>query len=202
MAGSIWEQFTHDPRDQEHARLRAADRDRDMVNDVLATAYAEGRLTPEELDERTDQVAQARTLGELPAVIDDLVAPAQARTPVVPDRRAEAERRYRQQRQQALFAFLTPTLICWAVWMATMFGGFPWPVFVMIGTGMRFVQLTVTREDSIQAIERDLEKKERKRLDATRSADDRALPPGADPGRSPGKSPGRSPEDDPRMDNG
>lgn len=177
-SGSIWERFTHDPRHEEHARLRAADRDRDVVNDVLGTAYAEGRLTPEELDERTDRVARVRTLGELPAVIDDLVAPTSLRTPAVPDRRTEAERRYRQQRQQALLAFLTPTLICWVVWAATMFGGFAWPVFVMIGTGIRFFQLSVTKEDAILSIERDLEKKERKRLAQKQPRQDKALPPG------------------------
>lgn len=172
MSGSIWERFTHDPRQPEYAPLRAADRDRDVVNDVLGTAYAEGRLTPEELDERSDRVADARTLGELPSVIDDLVAPTGAATQVVPDKRAEAERLYRQQRQQAFFGFLTPTLICWVIWiyllMADRGTGFPWPAFVTIGTGMRLFQLVTSKEDTILSIERDLEKKERKRLEAKR----------------------------------
>ena len=62
------------------ARLRASDRDRDVISDVLGTAYAEGRLTPAELDERSDAVAQARTLSELPAIIDDLIAPSPTTT--------------------------------------------------------------------------------------------------------------------------
>ena len=69
MAGSIWERFTHDPRHEENARLRASDSDRDVVNDVLGTAYADGRL-PDELDERSDLVARAKTLRELPPLID------------------------------------------------------------------------------------------------------------------------------------
>jgi hypothetical protein len=181
-SGSIWERFTHDPRHEEHARLRAADRDRDVVNDVLGTAYAEGRLTPEELDERSDQVVRAKTLGELPAVIDDLVAPTSLGTPAVPDRRTEAERRYRQQRQQALYSFLTPTLICWVIWISLVVSDkgtlFPWPAFVTIGTGMRFFQLATSKEDTIQSIERDLEKKERKRLAQKQPEQDKALPPG------------------------
>ena len=52
---SIWERFSLDPRHPENARLRASDRDRDVVSDLLGTAYAEGRLTPEELDERSDR---------------------------------------------------------------------------------------------------------------------------------------------------
>ena len=158
MAGSIWERFTHDPRHEENARLRASDIDRDVVNDVLGTAYAEGRLTPEELDERSDQVAQAKTLRELLPVIDDLVVRS-ATPPVLHDKRAEAELRYRRQRQEALFSFITPTLICWVIWAATMFGGFPWPLFVMIASGLNYVRVATGSEDAIASIERDLEKK-------------------------------------------
>ena len=136
-----------------------------MVNDLLGTAYAEGRLTPEELDERSDLVTSSRTLGDLPPIIDDLVATTPTLTPHG-GLRAEAEHRYRQQRQNAFWGFLTPTMICWAIWAATMFGGFPWPIFVTIASGAKFLQLVTTPSDSIAAIERDLEKKERKRLQA------------------------------------
>ena len=168
MAGSIWERFTHDPRHEEHARLRASDRDRDIVNDVLGAAYADGRLTPEELDERSDRVAQAKTLGELPPIMDDLVI-RMPTSPVVRDKRAEAELRYRRQRQEALFSFLTPTLICWVIWLATSGpGGFPWPAFVMVATGLNYLRVVTGREDITVSIERGLEKKERKRLEAER----------------------------------
>lgn len=181
MSGSIWERFPYDPRQAEHAPLRASDRDRDVANDVLGTAYADGRLSPSELDERSDQVAKAKTLGELPAVIDDLVAPTSTLSPAIRDTRAEAERRYRQQRQQALYSFLTPSLICWVIYVSVLLGGggtwFPWPVFVTIGTGMRFFQLATGKEDSIVSIERDLEKKERKRLEERQRKENKALPP-------------------------
>jgi hypothetical protein len=174
--GNVWERFTDDPRHPDHARLRAADQDRDVVHDVLGTAYAEGRLSSEELDQRTDAVAAARLLGELPALIDDLV-PRTATRPVTHHHRAEAERRYRAQRQQALLNFLMPTLICWAVWAVTMAGGFPWPIFVMIGTGMHFTRLVTNREDSVRAIERSLERRERRRLGSRRRSEHRFLPP-------------------------
>jgi hypothetical protein len=164
--GTVWDRFTLDPRHTENARIRASDADRDVVNDLLGTAYAEGRLTPEELDERSDRVVQSRTLGDLPPIVDDLVATT---TPALTPRgghQAEAERRYRQQRKNAFFGFLTPTLICWAIWTVTMFGQFPWPIFVTIATGVKFLQLVTTPSDSIASIERDLEKKERKRLQA------------------------------------
>lgn len=191
-SGSIWERFTFDPRREEHARLRAADRDRDVVNEVLGTAYAEGRLTPAELDERSDRVVQAKTLGELPPIMDDLVIRSPA-TPALRDKRAEAELRYRRQRQEALFSFLTPTLICWVIWSATMFGGFPWPLFVMIGTGLNYLRVATGREDAVASIERDLEKKEHKRLESQRKRD-QALPPGTDPSGGP--------QDDPPVNQG
>ena len=168
MSGAgIWDRFTHDPRHEENARLRASDRDRDVVNDVLGTAYAEGRLSPDELDERSDQVAHAKTLGELPPILDDLIAPSGAGSLTVRDKRTEAERRYRQRRHQALLNFLMPSLICWVIWFAIN-GGFPWPAFVMIGTSINWVRLATSREDSITSIEHELEKKERKQLEARR----------------------------------
>ncbi len=174
--GSIWDRFTVDPRHEANARLRASDRDRDVVNDLLGTAYSEGRLTPEELDERSDQVTRSKTLGELPAIIDDLVL----RSDLVPTRardyRAEAEHRYRQQLQSAFFGFLTPTLICWAIWFFTGADTFPWPIFVTIVSGGRLLQLLTTREDSTLSIQRDLEKKERKRIEAKRKELERGSP--------------------------
>lgn len=166
-AGSVWDRFTLDPRYADHARLRASDRDRDVVNDLLGTAYAEGRLTPEELDERSDRVARSRTLGDLPPIIDDLVATTPALTPHG-GLRAEAELRYRQQRKNAFWGFLTPSLVCWAIWIAVGADGFMWPLIVTIATGVNFLKLLTTPSDSIAAIERELERKERKRLESRR----------------------------------
>jgi hypothetical protein len=174
--GTIWERFTLDPRIEQHAHLRASDRDRDVVHEVLGTAYAEGRLTAEELDERTDQVARVRTLGELPALVSDLVASTPVRVPRA-DLHAEAVRRYRMHRQQALVAWLVPTLICWVIWSATMFGEFPWPAIVTVATGVRLLQLLITRQETIESIERRLERKERKRLASRQRRELRQPPP-------------------------
>ncbi len=178
MSGAnIWARFEHDPRRAENARLRASDRDRDVVNDILGTAYGDGRLTPAELDERSDLVLQAKTLGELPPILDDLVAPSGLTLPAGRDNRAEAERRYRSQRQQALFNFLGPSLVCWIIWAAVMFGGFPWPAFVMLGTGLSYLRLATNREDNIASIQKEMEKKERKKLQAQREKENKTLPP-------------------------
>ena len=53
--------------------LRASDADREQVTTVLSTAYAEGRLTREEHEERLDQVLQAKTFDDLIPITQDLV---------------------------------------------------------------------------------------------------------------------------------
>ncbi len=54
--------------------MRASDADRDRYAAVLQDAYAEGRLTREEYDERLDCCMRAKTYGELEPLITDLPA--------------------------------------------------------------------------------------------------------------------------------
>jgi hypothetical protein len=54
---------------------RASDADRDRFAAQLQEQFANGRLTPEELEERLERVYQARTLVELYAVTSDLPHP-------------------------------------------------------------------------------------------------------------------------------
>lgn len=53
--------------------LRASDADRNQVLDLLSAAYAEGRLTREEHDERSDQATRAKTFDDLIPLTRDLV---------------------------------------------------------------------------------------------------------------------------------
>ena len=161
----VWAEFEHDPRSAAYAAMRASDADRDVVHRALGDACATGRIDRDELDERTDTVNGARTLGELPPVLADLIPPSgavalPAGSPT--DVRTQAVARWEKSRREALLAFLTPTLICWAVWAATMFGGFPWPVFVMIGTGMGLVSTMVRKQDLIESHERRILKQQQK----------------------------------------
>ncbi|QBI52508.1 DUF1707 SHOCT-like domain-containing protein [Streptomonospora litoralis] len=59
------------------ARIRASDSDRERVAAALRAAVEDGRLDPAEFEERADRVYRARTLGELPPVLTDLLAPDQ-----------------------------------------------------------------------------------------------------------------------------
>jgi hypothetical protein len=53
--------------------LRASDTDREQVATLLSTAYAEGRLTREEHDERIDHLMAAKTFDDLIPITRDLV---------------------------------------------------------------------------------------------------------------------------------
>lgn len=53
--------------------LRASDADRDQVATLLSTAYAEGKLSQEEHDERLDQLMVAKTFDDLLPITQDLV---------------------------------------------------------------------------------------------------------------------------------
>jgi hypothetical protein len=174
----LWREFAHDPRSPEFAPMRASDADRDIVLRTLADAYAEGRLDPVEYDERADAVTSAKTLGELPVVLGDLV-PMTGGVPYggsgVLDTRTVDElavAKWEKSRRDAFMGFLIPTLICWVVWGLTMFGGFPWPVFPMIGTAIPLLGTVVQRKDIIESNkrrivrtqERELRRQQRKQL--------------------------------------
>src|ERR1044071_8682637 len=54
------------------ASLRASDADRDAVADRLHRAAVEGRIEPEELEERLHRALRARTYGDLRRLTADL----------------------------------------------------------------------------------------------------------------------------------
>lgn len=65
---------TTPPRDPGFQDLRCSDSDRQLVTDVLNTAYADGRITLEEHDERVDRAHAAKTFRELNTITADLIA--------------------------------------------------------------------------------------------------------------------------------
>jgi hypothetical protein len=66
-------------------RMRVSDADREAVTARLRDHFAEGRLTPGELDERVSTALNAKTFGELRSLTADLPGPA----PVPPRTAAE-----------------------------------------------------------------------------------------------------------------
>jgi Domain of unknown function (DUF1707) len=57
-----------------HSSLRASDADREAVAERLRRAAVEGRLEPDELEERLHAALRARTYGELRRLVGDLPA--------------------------------------------------------------------------------------------------------------------------------
>ncbi len=173
--GDLWSEFEHDPRDPSYTSLRASDRDRDVVLRVLGDAYADGRLTREEYDDRADSVASARTLGELPQLLSDLLpsaalAPRPAGAVASADFRTQALEKYAKDRREAAWTMLYATGICVVIWLATSgVNGFPWPLFVLGGTALNLGRLMFMKQDivndRIRTLERRAEKARRKELE-------------------------------------
>jgi lysylphosphatidylglycerol synthetase-like protein (DUF2156 family) len=63
-----------------YSTLRASDADRDAVAERLRRAAVEGRLEPDELEQRLEAAFRARTYGELNRLLVDLPAPPGARS--------------------------------------------------------------------------------------------------------------------------
>jgi len=60
------------PEQLPQSAMRASTADRDRAVDVLRAAFAEGRLTHEELQQRVGAVLRARTYGDLAELVSDV----------------------------------------------------------------------------------------------------------------------------------
>jgi hypothetical protein len=140
-----------DPGDQRRAMLRASDADRERFVEALRQHHVDGRLTAEELDERSGRAYAARTLGDLDALATDLpplTAPAPA-TGQPPDPAAgwdpdaegvPARMRPPGPRRAAAKANLLRLALWWGllsvvlvvIWAASGRGSF-WPVWPILG---------------------------------------------------------------------
>lgn len=175
----IWRQFAHDPRSPAYGSMRASDADRDVVLGALGEAYAEGRIDAAEFDERTSAVQSARTLGELPTFLNDLVPPSSAApyastlpstvAPLTPERvEAEALARWEKSRREALTMWVFVSVICWVIYLATSLGSanlyHPWPVYPMLGTSLPLLGTMLQRKDMIESNRRKIIAKHEKAL--------------------------------------
>src|SRR6516165_5770195 len=69
-------------KDYPSGSLRVSDADRDRAIAELSEHYQAGRLTTEELEDRTGRALAARTAADLTALFTDL--PGQRQVPVIP----------------------------------------------------------------------------------------------------------------------
>ena len=170
-----WHDFSSDPRRPDSAQLRAADRDRAVVLSVLGDAYADGRLTKEEYDERATAATQARTLGELPPLFAALVpmTPGTTAAAIAGSTalaiRALAVRHWERQRREAVNGLLFIAVVTGVIWLVTSGpGSFPWPIFPILFVGMRLLQVQVNKRDMIDSQREKLERKQLKQLEKRR----------------------------------
>jgi hypothetical protein len=115
---------------------RVSDADRDHVTRVLREAYADGRLSQDELAVRAQRALEARTRADLDALVADIDEPRSA--PISPRTHA------------ALFA--GGSVAAWLTWFITrvpdpaptdMGAGYYWPVWVMLIWGAILVVHTL-----------------------------------------------------------
>ena len=159
----VWKQFDHDPRIPANTTMRASDRDRAVIETVLADAFAEGRLTRSEYDERAEAAMTSRTLGELLPLVDDLpVAREPQSSPS--SLHEQAVRKWEGDRREALTGLVGISVLLWTIWAVTMFGGFPWPLFPMGFALMNLVRVQLNKRDIVEEHVKRIEKKERKEL--------------------------------------
>jgi len=175
MSGTpeVWSSFTYDPRDPRYAALRASDHDRAVVHQVLAEAYADGRLDREEYDERCGRVDGSRVLGDFRPILGDLVAPPPSSDRSLAhasqrDLEVLAERAWRTKRREASFSFLGASLISTTIWFATCFGDgsfepyFFWPGFIIAFSLLHLVRVASSHREIVESETRRLEKKRAK----------------------------------------
>jgi hypothetical protein len=111
--------------------LRASDADRDRTAGLLREHFGVGRLDQEELDERIRRAYDAKTEGELAALLVDL--------PALPVTRAEARRELAERRRHLRRRVLQESggglglfWLCTGIWAVSGAHGFFWPVFTLI----------------------------------------------------------------------
>lgn len=176
----VWASFTYDPRDPRYAALRASDQDRGIVQQVLAEAYADGRLDRDEYDERSARVSSIRSLGEFRSVLDDLVAPPPSTSRSLAhassrDLEVLAEKAWQGRRRDAVFSFLGASGVTTAIWFATCFGGggfepyFFWPGFVIVFSLLHLIRVASSHGEIVES--------EIKRLEKQRSKEQRGRGP-------------------------
>src|SRR4051812_4992255 len=102
------------------AAMRVADVDRDRTVDRLRRAAAEGRLEPDELEQRVEAALRSRTETDLKPLTEDLPS----------ERRSRRQAEFHTHR----LVFVLVGLGMIAIW-ALCGGGYFWPMWPILGWG-------------------------------------------------------------------
>jgi len=119
--------------------LRVGTVERDATARVLNKAFEEGRLTPDELDERLEACFSAKTRGDLTALTADLPVdpppPPKPNTDVATRDVPEAPIRSKEQMLRDIWTpWAGVSMIVTVIWLITAIGGggaYFWPIWVI-----------------------------------------------------------------------
>jgi hypothetical protein len=117
-------------------RMRAGDKDRQRVVEVLGKHFGEGRLTVEEFDDRVVRAHGSVYLDELPALTADLPGEPQ------PQSQPQYRRRSRQVRVPAFAVVLIAMLLAWTMVAAVVHGAPPFFALVLLFLFLRHRRLS------------------------------------------------------------
>ncbi len=117
--------------------LRISNDDRQQFADRLRSAYGEGRITEQELEDRLQAVYEARFESDLVAVTNDLPAPIES--PPTISRAGEMLSGDARRTIRSALQWYFPALICTAIWAITDLGGYFWPIWVFLGLSIPFI---------------------------------------------------------------
>lgn len=156
-AAGVWARFSSDPRVPGAAVLKASDADRDLGTELLREAYADGRLTRSEYDERRDAVLATRTLGGFVPLLSDLLPGISVALRSTDDLRAKAVQKYERDLRDSRNGWIFVSVVTVAIWGATSAASgeiaFFWPIFPIIGVGIGALSVRLHAESRIEAHE-------------------------------------------------
>lgn len=110
----------------EKDKLRIGDSDRELVSRLLKTAVDDGRLTLPEYDERLQRVYEAKTVGDLIPITNDLMGTGRSvlavtdtgeLRPKQPQVRKPADRRTPVWVKWIWFGWGVPVAVCTTIWL-------------------------------------------------------------------------------------
>jgi hypothetical protein len=144
--------------------VRASDEDRERLVSELNDHAVAGRISTDELEERTQAAYEAKTTAELDALRLDLPVTNRQMAVSHAERRSMLTRRLIQETGGALGVFV----LCTGIWVATGASGAFWPVFVLI-----FVVVMLVRNGwslygpaaDLDAVEREMDRRREQRGD-------------------------------------
>lgn len=153
----------HDPRDASLAGVRASDRDRGAVVDVLADAFADGRLDRAEYDRRAEAALRAAFIGDLAPLLADLAPAPGAVVRRADDLEAQAVDAWRRRLRGSATSAVSVSVLTTGIWAGTAVaaGGpyFFWPVFPIVATCVGLIEPLMNRQDVIARERRKLERR-------------------------------------------